>query len=154
MSKLIKLVLGLVGAALLLFVLIQLVPYGRDHSNPPVTAEPNWDSARTRALFMQTCGDCHSNETIWPWYSNVAPVSWLVQRDVNEGREKFNVSEWNRPQEGDEAAEAFQEGEMPPAQYLPTHPEARLQGADRSDLLNGLIATFGSEGGENNGDDD
>ena len=57
-------------------VVMQLVPYGRDHSNPPVTAEPNWDSPETRALFKRACFDCHSNETVWPWYAYVAPFSW------------------------------------------------------------------------------
>jgi hypothetical protein len=57
------------------FVAIQLVPYGRDHTNPPVTAEPRWDSPQTRTLAVSACFDCHSNETAWPWYTNVAPFS-------------------------------------------------------------------------------
>ena len=81
-----------------LFLLIQVIPYGRDHSNPPVTAEPAWDSQRTEALARAACFDCHSNETEWPWYTNVAPMSWLIQRDVDEGRRKRNYSEWNRGQ--------------------------------------------------------
>ena len=70
---------------------IQLVPYGRDHTNPPVLAEPAWDAPRTRELFFQACKDCHSNETVWPGYASLAPMSWLVQHDVEEGREHFNV---------------------------------------------------------------
>jgi mono/diheme cytochrome c family protein len=58
-----------------LLVLIQAVPYGRDHTNPPVLAAPSWDSARTEQLFAEACGDCHSNLTQWPWYTNVAPAS-------------------------------------------------------------------------------
>jgi hypothetical protein len=85
----------LIGALLL----IQLVPYGRDHDNPPVQSEPPWDSPDTRALARQACFDCHSNETEWPAYANIAPVSWLVQRDVDEGRAVLNFSEWQRPQE-------------------------------------------------------
>jgi mono/diheme cytochrome c family protein len=84
-------------ALMALLVALQFIPYGRNHTNPPVLAEPAWNSAQTRALFFQACGDCHSNQTIWPWYSNLAPVSWLVQRDVQEGRREFNVSEWGRP---------------------------------------------------------
>ena len=61
--------------------LIQFVPYGRDHDNPEVTNTVAWDSPRTAELFDPACADCHSNETDWPWYSNVAPVSWLVQSD-------------------------------------------------------------------------
>ncbi|MEZ5991593.1 MAG: heme-binding domain-containing protein [Planctomycetota bacterium] len=138
---------------LVLAAVIQLVPYGRDHSNPPVTGEPQWDSATTRDLAKRTCYDCHSNETDWPWYSNVAPVSWLVQRDVDEGRSKLNFSEWDRKQKhADEAAEEVRDGEMPLWIYLPTHPEARLTEAEKQQLITGLEATFGKEakGGEDN----
>lgn len=140
-----KTLLVLVAVASGGFLLIQLVPYGRDHTNPPVIQEPTWDSPQTRALFMRACADCHSNTTVWPWYSNVAPVSWLVYRDTMEGRQKFNVSEWNRPQEGEDAAEAVISGEMPPLIYLPTHPEARLSAAEKEQLIRGLQATFGGE---------
>ena len=63
-------------------LIIQFVPYGRDHTNPPVIAEPAWDSPQTRALFFRACADCHSNETKWPWYSTIAPASWLITRDT------------------------------------------------------------------------
>lgn len=75
------------------FALIQLVPYGRDHDNPPVTQAPEWDSVRTEQLAVDACYDCHSNETEWPWYTNIAPMSWLIQRDVDGGREELNFSE-------------------------------------------------------------
>ncbi|MCX7976714.1 MAG: heme-binding domain-containing protein [Bellilinea sp.] len=128
------------------FVLIQLLPIGKDQTNPPVIAEPNWDSPQTRQTFMQACGDCHSNETVWPWYSKIAPVSWLISRDVNEGRRKLNVSEWGvRENEADEAVKLVQNGEMPPWFYLPLHPQARLNSAQKQTFLNGLAATFGSE---------
>ena len=136
------------------FLLIQLVPFGRDHTNPPVIQEPAWDSPQTQALFTRACADCHSNTTVWPWYSNVAPVSWLVYNDTTEGRQKFNVSEWNRPQEGDEAAEQVSKGEMPPAIYLPTHPEARLTAAEKEQLIRGLQATFGGRVGSSQGEND
>ncbi|HET8738560.1 MAG TPA: heme-binding domain-containing protein [Acidimicrobiia bacterium] len=126
-------------------LLIQLVPYGRDHDNPPVVAEPAWDSPQTRELAVRACYDCHSNETEWPWYSNVAPISWLVQRDVDEGREELDFSEWNLSQEGDESAETVREGSMPPSQYLLTHPEARLTDAELAALEAGLVATFGED---------
>ena len=89
-----KKVVVLLSVCVAIFLLIQLIPYGRDHTNPAVVAEPAWDLPETRALAVRACFDCHSNETIWPWYSNVAPISWLVQRDVDEGREKLNFSEW------------------------------------------------------------
>ncbi len=138
-----KAVLTIVG----LSVLIQFVPYGRDHTNPEVLSEPRWDSPRTKELFMRACGDCHSNETKWPWYSSIAPVSWLVAYDVHEGREHFNVSMWGvqEENEGDEAAEEVREGEMPPFGYLLAHPEARLDEAEKRELIDGLVRTFGDK---------
>jgi len=128
--------------AVALAALIQAVPYGRSHSNPPVRQEPAWDSQRTRELAVRACFDCHSNQTVWPWYTNVAPVSWLVQRDVTEGRATLNFSEWGRQQEAAlEAAEAFREGEMPPVQYTLIHPKARLSDAEKAELVKGLQAT-------------
>jgi hypothetical protein len=131
---------GLLGALLA----IQLVPYGRDHANPPLGSEPPWDSPATRALAKQACFDCHSNETKWPAYANIAPASWLVQHDVNEGRAVLNFSEWQRPQkEAAEASEELLEGEMPPAAYLWLHTHARLSAADRDGLARGLAKTLG-----------
>jgi hypothetical protein len=133
-------------AGLVFLILIQALPYGRDHENPPVLAEPEWDSPETRELFYRTCGNCHSHETVWPAYSHLAPISWLVQYDVDEARSEFNVSRWGEgKQEADEAASALREGEMPPWIYLPTHSEARLSEADKARLIRGLIATFGDE---------
>jgi hypothetical protein len=82
-----------VAGLVVLGVLIQFVPYGHDHTNPPVMQEPQWDTMQTRPLAKRACFDCHSNETVWPWYSNIAPASWLIYRDVAEGREHFNFSE-------------------------------------------------------------
>ena len=132
--------LGLGIGLVLVAILIQFIPYGHDHSNPPVMQEPRWDSPQTRALVKRACFDCHSNETVWPWYSNIAPISWLVYRDVSEGREHINFSEGDmRPsmpegegggeqhQHGPEVIrEVLESGEMPPVPYLLLHPEARL----------------------------
>jgi mono/diheme cytochrome c family protein len=133
--------------AFILLIAIQLIPFGKDHTNPQVIAEPEWDSPQTRTLFMRACGDCHSNETEWPWYSHVAPVSWLVAHDVEEGREHFNISVWGhqKKNEGDEAAEEVEEGEMPPLVYLPAHPEAWLNETEKAELISGLKSTFGTE---------
>lgn len=131
---------GLIG----LLVVIQLVPYGRDHTNPPVRQEPPWDSAGTRALAVRACFDCHSNETVWPWYAHVAPISWLIQYDVHEGRRVLNYSEWDRPQEeAAESADSVVEGEMPPLYYSLIRPDRRLTAAEREALIRGLRATFG-----------
>lgn len=120
-----------------------------DHTNPPVAAEPTWDSPRTRELFFRACADCHSNETVWPFYSSIPPASLLIQKDVDEGRSQFNISEWGRPRnEGDEAAELLQEGEMPLRIYLLMHPSARLDAGEQQELMHGLLATFGGEGEE------
>ena len=133
-------------------LLVQLVPYGRSHANPPVTQEPNWDSPRTQELAARACLDCHSNETKWPWYSNVAPVSWRIQNHVDEGRATLNLSRMDRPQEdAHEAAEAVSSGEMPPKDYLLAHPEARLTQAERAELARGLAATLGGEAGGKEG---
>lgn len=130
-----------VGGAL---VAAQLVPYGRDHSNPVVTAEPAWNAPGTRALAQRACFDCHSNETRWPWYSNIAPVSWLVQADVDEGRQVLNFSEWTREyEEAQESGETVRNLEMPPRSYLLLHPEAKLSDAERQQLASGLDATLG-----------
>jgi hypothetical protein len=122
---------------------IQLVPYGRDHTNPPVTLEPAWNSTETRATFDRACADCHSHQTEWPWYSHVAPVSWLVQHDVDEARANFNVSAVISHDEGHEAAEEVLEGEMPPKVFLLAHPEARLTEDEKKAFAVGLDATFG-----------
>jgi hypothetical protein len=125
---------------------IQLVPYGRDHVNPPVRQEPRWDRPETRALAARACFDCHSNETVWPWYSHVAPVSWLTQRDVDEGRRKLNYSEWDLGQrEAHESAKTVRSGEMPPWFYVLPRPHARLTAAERTALIAGLETTFGGE---------
>jgi hypothetical protein len=130
--------------SLVVFVLIQAIPYGRNHTNPPVTAEPKWDSAQTRALAVRACFDCHSNETKWRWYSNIAPVSWLVQRDVDGGRSQFNFSEWNKPQDvsAGDIADSIRSGSMPPWFYLLPHPNAKLSSAEKNQLIQGLNATL------------
>lgn len=136
-----RLGLGVLGAILV----IQLIPYGRSHANPPVTGEPTWDTPATRALAKQACFDCHSNETVWPGYASIAPVSWLVQHDVDEGRAVLNFSEWPRPQkEAKEAVEVLREGEMPPAAYTLVHAHARLSAGERDQLAQGLAKTVGA----------
>jgi hypothetical protein len=128
-----------------LLLAIQLVPYGRDHNNPKGGRAIAWDSPRTEQLMTDACMDCHSNLTKWPWYSNVAPISWLVQKDVNEGRGRLNLS--NGDNDVGDMIDAIREGSMPPWQYKPAHPGARLSDKEKRDLIRGLEATFGSGGG-------
>ncbi len=142
-----KLALRLAVVLVLILLAIQLVPYGRSHRNPPVVLEPPWDSPATRTLAERACFDCHSNLTRWPWYSHVAPVSWLVQHDVDEGRAKLNFSEWNVAQrEAGEASEVVREGEMPPRIYTWTHEPARLDATQGQQLAAGLARTLGGRG--------
>lgn len=135
---------GLIAALVVGFA-IQIVPYGRDHTNPPVGSEPVWDSELTRELADRACADCHSNDTFWPWYSNIAPLSWAIQRDVDEGRDEWNWSEMSGSEDGDEAAETVRDKSMPPRQYLLAHPEARLSDEQLAALVAGLAATFGDK---------
>ena len=144
MKKIGRLILIVVAALIVLFLVIQILPIGKDHTNPPVVSGPNWDSPATRDLAQRACFDCHSNETVWPWYSNIAPFSWLIYSDVVEGRQKMNFSEWTQggSQEIDELMEVLQEGEMPPFQYLLMHPEAKLTASEKQTLIDGLRNTI------------
>ena len=138
---------------MVVFLALQLVPYGRSHTNPTRRVEPAWDTEATRALAVRACYDCHSNETAWPWYSHVVPMSWLLQRDVDEGRRKLNFLEWDRPQkEARESAKAVRKGKMPPWYYTPLHPDARLTAAESQALVAGLEATLGTKGAKGRDD--
>lgn len=142
----VKKIIGIIVVVVVLgFLVLQLVPYGRDHANPQKQNEPNWDSSETRELAQIACFDCHSNETDWsPWYASIAPASWLVQHDVEEGRQYLNFSEWNqggKPREADEMWEVVRYGSMPPSQYLVLHPEAKLTAQQQDQLAAGLQAT-------------
>lgn len=147
MKKTGKILVSLFAIAVVVFLLIQLVPYGKDHTNPPVTGEPAWDSPQTRELAKRACFDCHSNETNYPWYSNVAPVSWLVMHDIEEGRGRLNFSEWEagskRAQRAnDEVGEVIASGQMPMPIYLLQHPTAKLTDAEKKALISGLEASL------------
>jgi hypothetical protein len=142
------------AVALAVFGAIQLIPVSR--TNPPVVREPVWDSPRTRDLARAACFNCHSNETEWPWYSRIAPFSWVIWYDVTEGRESLNFSDWDR-HANDEAidptdpfppkplseriADAVRGGQMPPGTYRLGNPAARLSDAQKAALIEGLIRT-------------
>ncbi len=143
MNKPAKIIAYLLLASIIVFGLMQLIPFGKDHSNPPVVQEPDWDSAETRALVKRACFDCHSHETVWPWYSNIAPSSWLVQRDVERGRKKMNFSDWGRRSEdAEEIREVILEGEMPLPTYLLMHAEARLTEEEKLRLIEGFMRSL------------
>lgn len=138
-----KTFLKILAALAVVMVIIQVIPVKIE--NPPVKPTENLltvfpASPQVETLIKQSCYDCHSNETKPMWYSNIAPVSWLLKSDVEEGREHLNFSEFtkfNRDQQNHAMAEAIKEVEsagMPLPIYLPTHPEARLSTADRQAL--------------------
>lgn len=135
MKKLLpKVLIGLV----VVFVGLQLVR--PDTVNPPVTGEIQ-TSAEVKALLKRACYDCHSNETKWPWYTNVAPVSWLVAHDVDEGRHELNFSEWSsyepkrQAHKLEETEEMIEKGEMPLGIYVVMHAEAKLSEAEKKTLI-------------------
>ena len=136
--------LGLFAVA----VLLQLVPYGRDHTNPLVTQDAPWPAGRARELATAACYDCHSNQTRWPPQSHVAPFSWLLTRDVEQGRDELNFSTWDSDDgEADDAADAVAEGSMPPRRYVLVHPDAALSEAERQVLVDALEAMDQARGG-------
>jgi cytochrome c551/c552 len=122
------------GGTIALLGLAQLIPVGG--TNPPSAGEID-APPEVSAILQRACYDCHSNKTVWPWYSHVAPVSWLVASDVSEGREHLNFTEWGkldasqRAKKQRKAGHEVSEGDMPEWYYVPMHPHARLTDADR-----------------------
>lgn len=117
---------------------IQLIPVPRE--NPPVVA-PITVPDGVRTVLENSCHDCHSNLTEWPWYSRVAPASWLVYKDVKRGRDKLNFSEWGeysdrrRNRKLEEIEELVADKEMPLKIYVRMHPEAALSVTDAESLI-------------------
>lgn len=132
---------GLGAVALLLA--IQLVPYGHAHTNPPVTRAAKWPPGPGQQIAEAGCYDCHSNLTKWRWYSNVAPSSWLIEHDVEDGRGILNFSEWNKPQpDAGELVEKVESGEMPPLQYKLAHGAARLSSKQKRQLAAAITRLY------------
>jgi hypothetical protein len=131
-----------------LAIAIQLAPI--DHDNPPATASLT-APAPVASILRRACYDCHSHETTWPWYSYIAPVSWLVARDVHEGRRHMDFSTWAdyssalRLKKLAGISTMVQEGEMPPWFYLPMHANARLSPDDVSELATWADSSTGEE---------
>lgn len=129
----------------------QAIPVER--TNPPVRSEVDAPAA-VGAILRQACYDCHSHETRWPWYSKVAPVSWMVTRHVKTGRGDLNFSDWPRLdfEEQEHALKDIQEqvskGKMPLRSYTWLHREARLSDAQRATLLAWARAGTGTLRGE------
>ena len=144
-----------------LFLVIQLVPYGWWHENPPVVKDAPWPDAESRHIARESCYSCHSNETDWPFYAYVAPMSWLVRYDIQSGREELNFSDWDRySDEADDAVEMVREGDMPLDRYTWIHRDAALTEAERDHLVDALMQMAGAarddddNSGRGNSDDD
>lgn len=127
---------------------IQFIPV--DRSNPPITQDID-APAEVKAILKTSCYDCHSNETIWPWYSYVSPASFLVAGDVEHGRKRVNFSEWDKYDENKKAKklnailEEVEEGEMPLSKYLIMHPAAEMNQEKIKILKDWIISNHESE---------
>jgi mono/diheme cytochrome c family protein len=138
----------LLSGALILLVLIQLVPTWLWNTNPAVVSQPTWDSPQTQALVQRACFDCHSNQTTWPWYSYVAPASWLITRDVISGRRHLNFDDWqtalarqDRFPLDQQIQREVSRGEMPPSYFTLLHPNSALTDAEKQQLIDGMAKT-------------
>ena len=141
-------ILILVGALVVVLFTIQLVPVHR--TNPPVVADFDGPAA-VEDVLRTSCYDCHSHESQWPWYSHVAPASWLVIHDVDEAREHLNFSMWGtydaRRQEklAEEMWDEVEGGDMPLPMYRLAHPNARLTEAGKATLRQWSQQAHGSD---------
>jgi len=139
-----RLLLWAAGGAAAVLILLQLVPVNR--ANPAVTREVKWNSPQTKELARRACMDCHSNETVWPWYGNIAPASLLLSSHVVEGRSRLNFSEWDKPNSDYQEVERnMNRGSMPTWDYMMIHAEARLSADEKARLLTGLKTTFDND---------
>ncbi len=150
MSRRLQIVLGVAMLIVAAFVSLQLIPSEkispdyRFPGNPPVNQQFQWDSPQTEQLAHSACYDCHSNETRYPWYAHVAPVSWLINDDVNFARDALNFSTWSKSDiDLQDMIDQIQDGAMPKPIYLPFHAEANLTAEQKAQFIAGLRATFG-----------
>jgi len=143
-----------VGLLVVVFLLVQLFPVGaifvsmQRVEDPPARQTFDWPTADAADITRRACYDCHSNETVWPWYANIAPGSWLMTRHVNNGRAVLNFSEIDFEAVAD--ASHFMDharwhiyNDMPPRPYLLLHPDANLTDAQRELVLSDLETLLG-----------
>jgi len=134
----------ILGALLLALLLIQFIRPSQD--NPPTDQAQSFQQvanppAEVVSVLKSACYDCHSNETVYPWYSQIAPFSWWLANHINEGREHLNFSTYGQISAEDkgkvmeEIAEVIQKNEMPLASYTWLHPEAKLSEAQKNMLM-------------------
>lgn len=143
MRIVLRILKGIAIVLVLLFIGIQFVR--------PTLSNPAVDESQTifakaqvppdvAAIFDRSCRDCHSNKTVWPWYTKISPVSWWLANHVQEGRKDLNLSEWGKlpPDRQDrklrQMCDEVQDGQMPLSSYLPMHPAAKLSEQDKKTL--------------------
>ena len=146
MKKVLKIVAIVLIAA---FIVVQF--FRPDRTNPPVVQAETLESSvpvpeNVEQILKRSCNDCHSNQTIYPWYSNISPFSWLLQQHIDEGRQKLNFSVWNtfdakkKARKLDEVCDQITTGEMPLNQYLWIHRDAKLSDEDKKLLCDWVDA--------------
>lgn len=139
-----------IGGLVLLLLVIQVIPVAP--ADNPAGEQEVMVPPEVAHILRTSCYDCHSFETTWPWYANVAPAKWLVRDHVEEGRKHLNFSAWNRynpdraRHKWEEVAEQVEEGHMPIRSYLLLHRDAALTDADRQLLVSWANSQAGDEG--------
>ena len=143
----------LIVGFIVLIALIQFIP--TQHSNPPAADPVVFADPNAEAIARRACYDCHSNQTVWPWYAYIAPFSWYTINHVAEGRAQLNFSDvaatLTQARAGDEdgeqttmaelaeeSAETINKNEMPPSYYTLVHTDAILSAADKEALIAGI----------------
>lgn len=142
---------AIVAAGAVVFAIIQVFP--TSVTNPPITHDVG-APAHVESILRRACYDCHSNETRWPWYSHVAPASWLVIRDVDRARKHLNFSTWDKYTDDPETVvrkfrnidKVMHNRSMPLWYYLPAHSAARLASGDREALEDWVLLAIANVG--------
>lgn len=151
-----KLIIYSLITLLVVLFIINSIPVNM--SNPPISSDiktPN----NLKKILRESCYDCHSNETIWYWYTEYAPISWLIAHDVNEGREYLNFSTWDKYTRSEqkellsESIETIQEGEMPMKIYELMHPDAKINKDEMNTLTTWVNKEYGKIEHNEHGDD-
>ena len=145
-----RIALWVIGILVVIFALMQAVPYGRNHTNPPVSNGFVWADSQAEALAKTACYDCHSNQTDWWWATDIAPFSWLIQSDVEGARRRLNFSAYEGRPDVEEFQRAVQGG-MPPFQYWLVHWNAKLNDTQKQTLIKGYEASLAANSGSSSG---
>jgi hypothetical protein len=140
MKRLKKILLFVISGLFGVFLILQF--FRPEMNNPPFNPDDTIEaklqvSPQVKEIFARSCNDCHSNQTVWPWYSNVAPMSWKMAEHINDGRKEVNFSTWaqydTKQQERklDKICDQITDGEMPEWSYTLIHWNAKLSEADK-----------------------